>query len=197
MVTNLKSNRGRPRGFDPESALAVGQRMFHAHGFDAVGLAAITDELGIKPPSFYKAFGSKAGFFEQILARYARSVLALEEVLRPGRPPEEALPALLEMAARTYCRDPKALGCLVLEAARGHEDSESVVLARRVAEQRRSMMRAFVAATRPDVADVVTDVLSSTMSGLSASAREGVNEARLLAIARAASVGLKALLAQP
>jgi len=52
-----------------------------------VGLAALTDALGIRPPSFYMAFGSKAGFFERILDRYARSVLALEDILVPGRPP--------------------------------------------------------------------------------------------------------------
>jgi len=42
------------------------------------------------------AFGSKAGFFERILNRYARSVLALEDILVPGRPPHEALTDLLE-----------------------------------------------------------------------------------------------------
>ncbi len=168
--------------------------MFHAHGYDAVGLAALTDALGIKPPSFYMAFGSKAAYFARILDRYAASVLVLEDVLRPERSPEAALTDLLTRAATAYARDPECLGCLVLESARGQTGSESTELARRVAQERRITIKAFVAMTRPDVAQDVTDYVSSTMSGLSASAREGFSEARLVNIAATASIGLKALL---
>ena len=171
--------------------------MFHARGYDGVGLAALTEAIGIKPPSFYKAFGSKAEFFTRILERYSRSVLALESILLPGRPPVEALAELLERAAETYARDPQQLGCLVLEAARGCADEESAIMARRAAEQRRSQIRAFVALTNPAAADAVTDYVASVMSGLSASAREGMSAARLTMVARAATEGMKALLAPP
>ncbi|RKK03431.1 TetR family transcriptional regulator [Pseudoroseomonas wenyumeiae] len=197
MITKISSGPGRPRGFDPEAALALGQQMFHARGYDAVGLAALTEAIGIKPPSFYKAFGSKAEFFTRILERYSRSVLALESILLPGRPAVEALAELLERAAETYARDPQQLGCLVLEAARGCADEESAIMARRAAEQRRSQIRAFVALTNPAAADAVTDYVASVMSGLSASAREGMSAARLTMVARAATEGMKALLAPP
>jgi len=191
----VKQPRGRPRGFDPEEALAIGQRMFHAQGYDAVGLAALTDALNIKPPSFYTAFGSKAGYFERVLDRYAAAVLVLDDILLPGRAVDEALGDLLDRVATSYARNPECLGCLVLEAARGGADAESAVLARRVAEQRRSLIRAFVATSRPELADKVTDYVSSVMSGMSASAREGVSEARLVDIAAMASLSLKSLLA--
>lgn len=198
MIANLKSetrpSRGRPRAFDPEAALAVGQRLFHAAGYDGVGLSALTEALGIKPPSFYMAFGSKAAFFERVLDRYARTEIPLADVLWAGRPTGEALADLLERAARTYARDPERPGCLVLEAARGSGESESVVMARRTAESRRAQVRAFVAATHPEVADVVTDFISTIMSGLSASAREGMGEARLLKVSRAAAQSIDVLL---
>lgn len=196
VTTTLKSDtkpgRGRPRAFDPEAALDVGQRLFHAAGYDGVGLSALTDALGIKPPSFYMAFGSKAAFFERVLERYARTEIALADVLQAGRPPVDALADLLERAARTYARDPERPGCLVLEAARGNGESESAVLARRTAEGRRAQVRVFVAATHPEVADVVTDFISTVMSGMSASAREGMGESRLLGVSRVAaeSVGI-------
>jgi TetR/AcrR family transcriptional regulator, repressor for divergent bdcA len=190
-----KPGRGRPRLFDPEDALAIGQQMFHASGYDAVGLSALTDALGITPPSFYTAFGSKAAFFERVLDRYARSELALAGILRPDRSPEEALSDLLERAAKSYSRDPERTGCLVLEAARGNGESESAALARQVAERRRAQIREFVARTHPRRASAVTDYVSMVMSGLSGSAREGTSEARLLKVARAASAGLTALLA--
>lgn len=194
MSANVKASRGRPRNFDPDAALAVGQRMFHRRGYDAVGLAALTDALGIKPPSFYTAFGSKAAFFERVLNRYATASLSLDDILVPGRALEAALTELLERAASTYAKDPDALGCLVLEAARGHSDAESALLARHVAERRRAQVKTFVAAARPDIAQEVTDFVTSTMSGLSASAREGFSEDRLLKIATIASVGLSRIL---
>lgn len=198
MVTNLNSGRkpgrGRPRVFDPEAALEIGERMFHEHGYDAVGLAALTEELGIKAPSFYAAFGSKAAFFQRVMERYAQTALPAADLLAPGRPPADALADLLERAARTYAKDPRRRGCLVLEAARGAGDTESAVLARRVAQERRDEIRAYVAATRPEAADAVTDYVASVMSGLSGSAREGMSEARLAAVARAAAGGLHALL---
>ncbi|MDR5832255.1 TetR/AcrR family transcriptional regulator [Caballeronia sp. LP006] len=192
LIADTKPGRGRPRAFDPEAALDVGQRLFHAAGYDGVGLSALTVALGIKPPSFYMAFGSKAAFFERVLERYARTEIALADVLQAGRPPAEALADLLERAARTYARDPERPGCLVLEAARGNGESESAVMARRTAEGRRAQVRVFVAATHPEVADVVTDFISTVMSGMSASAREGMGESRLLGVSRVAaeSVGI-------
>jgi len=194
MVDTISSVRGRPRRFDVEQALDVGQRLFHMHGYDGVGLAALTEALAIKPPSFYAAFGSKADFFKRVLDRYAASVLALEDILRPDRAPQEALADLLEGAARTYARDPHVRGCLVLEAARGGADVESVKLARQAAERRRDQVRVFVAKFYPEVAESVTDFVASTMSGLSASAREGLSEARLVGIAQTAIGGLRLLL---
>jgi TetR/AcrR family transcriptional repressor for divergent bdcA len=196
VVTKVFPLRGRPRGFDIDAALETGQRMFHARGYEAVGLAALTEALGIKPTSFYRSFGSKAGYFARILERYAQSVLPLDGILRPGRPAAEALADLLARAAQTYTRDPQLRGCLMLEAARGREDDESASLARRSAQHKRSHVRVFVALSNPDAADAVTDFVASTMSGLSASAREGMSEDRLVAVARAAATALPMMLVE-
>ncbi|GGK08671.1 TetR/AcrR family transcriptional regulator [Pseudomonas matsuisoli] len=186
--------RGRPRAFDTETALDTGQRLFHTSGYESVGLAALTDALGVKPPSFYKAFGSKAEFFSLVLDRYARSVLTLDDILLPGRAPVDAMAALLESAASTYARDPHQRGCLVLEAVRGLQDDESVLYARKIADSRRVQIREFIAQTHPECAAAATDYVASTLSGLSASAREGMNEARLLRVAEVAVAGLRQLL---
>jgi TetR/AcrR family transcriptional regulator, repressor for divergent bdcA len=193
-MTTVSKTRGRPREFDLEDALNVGQRMFHAQGYEAVGIAAITEALGITPPSFYKAFGSKVLYFESILQRYSKSVLALEGILRPERSAPEALAELLEGAARTYGKNPELRGCLVLEAVRGNDSQEEVMIARRVAKVRRKQILDFVARENRQAAVVVTDYMVSVMSGLSASAREGMSVARLLNVARAASAGLLDLL---
>ena len=193
-MTNVLVARGRPRNFDIEMALNVGQRLIHERGYEAVGIAALTEALDIKPPSFYKAFGSKSDYFARILERYAASVLALEHILIPGRPPAEALEDLLERAARAYSHNPLVRGCLVLEAARGGSDEESAILARRTAVNKRNQIRSFITASHPKVAEGVTDYVASTMSGLSASAREGMSKARLVTVAHAAAAGLRTIL---
>jgi TetR/AcrR family transcriptional repressor for divergent bdcA len=193
-MTTLSKTRGRPREFDLELALNIGQQLFHAQGYEAVGVAALTEALGITPPSFYKAFQSKPCYFKSILERYSKSVLPLEEVLRPGRPTLDALSDLLERAARTYAEHPQRRGCLVLEAVRGNHFEENVLIARRIAEVRRKQIREFVARENKQAAAAVTDYISSIMSGLSASAREGLSVPRLLRIARMANSGLASLL---
>ena len=71
MTAKIGRLPGRPRSFDMDEALATAIRLFQARGFDAVGVAELVTELGIKPPSFYAAFGSKAGLLERAIDRYA------------------------------------------------------------------------------------------------------------------------------
>ena len=72
MSTTKKAGpRGRPRRFDPNDGVATAQQIFHAHGYDAVSVADVTQALGINPPSFYAAFGSKAGLYARVLDRPA------------------------------------------------------------------------------------------------------------------------------
>jgi TetR/AcrR family transcriptional repressor for divergent bdcA len=177
-----------------ENALATAQALFHEHGYDALGVAAITQALGINPPSFYAAFGSKAGLFERIIERYSLSALPMDALLAPGRDPAEALTALLETAAQVYTDDPAARGCLVLEAARSDGEPVSRTLARRSKENSRQRIHDFVARTHPRAADAVADYAATAMSGLSASAREGWDGTRLTRVARAASGAFAALL---
>ncbi len=192
MVATEKVARGRKRAFDVEAALDLGQRLFHAGGYDAVGVAALVEAIEINPPSFYAAFGSKSAFFDRIAERYAASVLRAEDILLPARSAREALGDLLRRAARVYVQDPDQRGCLVLEAARG--DAAGGEIAKRLALRRHEEIRAFVARTHPDQAHAAADYMVTVMSGLSASARQGLDGARLSAVAQAAERGLAALL---
>jgi TetR/AcrR family transcriptional repressor for divergent bdcA len=191
---NSKS-RGRPRAFDVDHALETAQALFHDRGYEGVGVAALTQALGIAPPSFYAAFGSKAGLFERVLERYAAAALPIDALLAEGREPVEALGALLESAARAYAADPQATGCLVLESARAGADPDSAGRARALKEASRARIVDFVAATHPGQADTVADYVQCLMSGLSAASREGWDEARLLGTARAGTMAIRAMLA--
>jgi TetR/AcrR family transcriptional repressor for divergent bdcA len=190
VTTNNPRARGRPRRFDPDQAVATAQRLFHARGYDAVSVADVTEALGINPPSFYAAFGNKAGLYARILDRYAGTdAIPFADLLRPDRPVAEALAALLEEAARRYAANPDATGCLVLEGTRCNdlEAREAACAFHAAAEE---MVRRYIAARHPEEAERLTDFVSTTMAGLSAKARNGLGLDRLLAAARLAGLAI-------
>jgi TetR/AcrR family transcriptional repressor for divergent bdcA len=190
VTTNKPRGRGRPRGFDPEEAIATAQQLFHARGYDAVSVADVTDAIGINPPSFYAAFGSKAGLYARVLERYnSGNAVPLDSLLRADRPVAECLAAVLEEAARYYAADPNAAGCLVLEGVRCN-DREAREAARAFNLAAEDVIRAYVAGRHPEEAERLTDFVSTTMSGLSAKARNGHGLDQLLATARLAGLAL-------
>jgi TetR/AcrR family transcriptional repressor for divergent bdcA len=189
MTTDKIRGRGRPRGFDLDEAVATAQQLFHARGYDGVSVGDVTKELGINPPSFYAAFGSKAGLYARVLDRYnGANAIPLAKLLRPDRPVAECLADLLEEAARYYA-DPVATGCLVVEGTRSNdrEAREAAFAFNRAAE---GVIHDFIAARHPVEARRLTDFVSTTMSGLSAKARNGHNLDQLLATARLAGLAL-------
>ncbi|KAA2212154.1 TetR/AcrR family transcriptional regulator [Pseudoroseomonas oryzae] len=190
MTTNRPRPRGRPRRFDPEEAVAIAQRLFHARGYDAVSVADLTEALGINPPSFYAAFGSKAGLYIRAVEHYNETgAVPLPEILRPDRPVAECLALLLEEAARNYAANPAATGCLVLEGTRSN-DPEAREAARAANLAAEEVIRRYIAARHPEEAERMADFVSTIMSGLSAKARDGHGLDRLLATARLAGLAL-------
>lgn len=194
MTTKKVSTRGRPRQFDPDHALVTAQRLFHAKGYDGVGVTDLTKALGINPPSFYAAFGSKAQLYLKVLDRYALTgAIPLMHILGADRPLAVSLSKLLEQAAHSYAADPLAAGCLVLEGTRSHdvEAREAACGFHRAALE---VIRNNIAEHYPLEADRLADFVCTTMAGLSASARHGQNLERLLATARLAAVAITQVL---
>ncbi|WP_349782207.1 TetR/AcrR family transcriptional regulator [Xanthomonas arboricola] len=194
MTTETPRARGRPRAFDPDQAVATAQQLFHARGYDALSVADLTQALGINPPSFYAAFGSKAGLYARILDRYAQTgAIPLPQILDPSRPLADALADVLEQAARCYAADPAATGCLVLEGTRSNDaQAREAACGFHVAAQ--ELIRSHIAKQCPHDADRLADFVSTTMAGLSASARHGQSLERLLASARLAGEALRVAL---
>lgn len=186
LTTKNVRARGRPRKFDPEEAVATACSLFHARGYDGVSVSDLTKALGINPPSFYAAFGSKAGLYARVLDLYATAgAIPLADILRPERSMAEALTAVFEEAAHRYSADPEAAGCLVIEGSRC-VDREARKAADAFQVQARETIRAYIAARFPDEADQLTDFVGTVLAGLSAEARNGHALERLLATARLA-----------
>jgi TetR/AcrR family transcriptional repressor for divergent bdcA len=186
----MLSQRGRPRKFDPVEALAIAQRLFHEKGYDGVSLSDLTKAMGINPPSFYAAFGSKAGLYARILERYAiTGAIPLAQILAKDRTMAETLPEVLMAAARGYAADATATGCMVLEGTRCNDpEARDAAGAYHIAAQ--EFIRNAIAERYPENAGQLADFVCTTMAGLSASARHGQSLERLLATARLAGKAL-------
>lgn len=187
MTTNTSPTRGRPRRFDPDEAVTTAQRLFHAKGYDGVSVADLTKALGINPPSFYAAFGSKSQLYARVLDRYALTgAVPLLQILEADRPLAISLAQVLEQAARSYAADPTTTGCMVLEGTRCNDlEAREAACGFHVAAQ--DAIRNRIARHCPREADRLADFVSTTMAGLSASARHGQSLSRLLASAQLAS----------
>ena len=62
---------GRPRQFDRDEALDKAVILFWEQGFEATGIAQISETLGIGRQSLYGTFGDKRTLFLEALRRYA------------------------------------------------------------------------------------------------------------------------------
>lgn len=194
MSTDTESSRGdvtpsvggRPRSFDPQEGIEKALGLFHARGYDGVGTAEICREIGIKPPSLYAAYGSKAGLFEQVLDRYADTPHGrfVMDAIEEAGSADELVRNVLMSAARRYAADPSCLGCLALESSVTGVSSEARRTASSLADATQELLRKAFAAfgdPEPETKAGMTIVL---MRGLSGAARSGATEEELTATVR-------------
>ncbi|ALJ36808.1 MULTISPECIES: TetR/AcrR family transcriptional regulator [Azospirillum] len=183
-ATKKSEPRGRRRSFDVDEAVETAMRLFHARGYDAVGVAELGAELGIKPPSFYAAFGSKAGLFERALRRYAAGEANIfARALAEGGDVATVIGRTLALAAELYPGQGGTAGCLVLDGARNSADPEAQALADAAKREGCAAVRDFIATEAPDRADALADLVVVAMLGMSAAARDGADRERLERVA--------------
>ncbi len=180
VTTKISRTRGRPRSFDLEQAVETAMKLFQARGYDAVGVAELSSELGIKPPSFYAAFGSKAGLFERALQRYVTGEANLfAQAQAEGGSVGAVLERMLLRAAHVYPRCDGMGGCLVIEGARNSMDPDASALTAAIRQASRTAIRDFVATHSPERAEEIADFIMVVLLGMSAAAHAGAEETML------------------
>ncbi|WP_029620509.1 TetR/AcrR family transcriptional regulator [Pseudorhizobium marinum] len=192
------ATRQRRPPFDREKGVEIAKSLFHARGYDAVSIADLTQALEINPPSLYAAYGSKLALFERAMRSYrSTDFLQIEKILRPGRLPAEALTDLMIAAARHYTKDRDKRGCMITEALQG-DDEQACTLAGELAREPRERIRNYIAAHAPkSEVDRISDYLLLNLRGLSAYARLGYTQKKLIDCARTAGRALEREFAHP
>jgi len=202
-----KRNRGRPRAFDREAALAQATKLFWTKGFEATSIADLTEAMGIGSPSLYAAFGSKETLYVEALRHYGDNYDAFVwGNFRAAATARDAVMAyLLDSAAvLTGSRSDIPLGCMVTLSSFGCEaQSELSTLmrsARAVTLERLNdrMEKAIAAGELPAALDVraLARFVQTMQSGMSILARDGVSPPELEEAARIAMQGWDARIAQ-
>lgn len=189
--TEMKTARSRRPAFDRERGVEVAQALFHARGYDAVGIAELTQALDVVPPSLYAAYGSKLALFERALLNYvAKHALPVNEILASDAPPAEVLTDLFVAAAKKYTGDEVLRGCMVTEAMRA-DDLQAAALASKLAEPGSNAIRSYVARfCRARDVDRITDYVLLTLRGLSSYSCLGLSQTKLVGCAKVAGQAL-------
>ena len=134
------TGRGRPRGFDIDTALDRAVDVFWRHGYEGASLDDLTSAMGINRPSLYAAFGNKEQLFRLAVARYAEVDMAYaREAL--AEPTAAAVAAsLLHRNVEAVTRPGRPAGCLTVQGgtacSAGNEAVAQFLAASRLAGER-------------------------------------------------------------
>lgn len=191
-TTKQTVSRGRPRTFDPEKGVEIAEQLFRERGYDAVGVAELVSVIGIRPPSFYAAYGSKKALLKRVLDRYGHcDGHFIQELIGSDAPLADTAERLFLQAADTYGRDPGKRGCLVLEGTRNSGDAGACELTRRARTNLHDQLVNWVSAQAPAAAQDLAHYVLTLLAGISAEARAGTSPAQLRVSAEIAALGFR------
>ncbi|AIO35442.1 TetR/AcrR family transcriptional regulator [Burkholderia pseudomultivorans] len=111
-------DRGRPREFDTDTAVAAAARLFWEQGYHATSIETLCEATGVFRGSLYRTFGDKHGLLVAAFDQYAEGAVArLKERLAADLPPREALREALMYYTRVGARLSERRGCLITNTA--------------------------------------------------------------------------------
>jgi AcrR family transcriptional regulator len=184
------AGRGRPRTFDPDTALRQALAVFWERGYEGASLADLAEAMGIASASIYACFGSKEDLFRQVMALYATTSGAPpRRALREQATARAAIHAMLRATADEVTRPDSPHYCMLVLAAptgavENHAVREFLAGLRRgmLAEVRDRLARGVAdgdLAASPADLDAIARYYTTVVQGLSIQARDGATRAEL------------------
>ncbi|GAB3835017.1 TetR/AcrR family transcriptional regulator [Dactylosporangium cerinum] len=184
------ATRGRPRTFDPDTALRQALDLFWKRGYEGTSINDLAQAMGIASPSIYACFGSKEELFRQVMALYgATAGEPPRRALREQPTARAAIHAMLRATADQITGPDTPHYCmLVLAAATGSVENHAV---REFLADRRRDMHATIRdrlargvadgdlTAPPGTLDAIARYYTTVVQGLSIQARDGATRAEL------------------
>lgn len=111
--------RGRPRAYDPTTALTGARDAFWRQGYAGTSLDVLSDATDMNRPSMYAAFGDKRSLYLQTLDGYIAAANAFSErMLDRERSLAEGLRRYYDQALSIYLgADSSPRGCYLISTA--------------------------------------------------------------------------------
>jgi AcrR family transcriptional regulator len=185
--------RGRPRTFDPDTALRKALDLFWERGYEGTSLSDLAQAMGIASASIYACFGGKEDLFRKVMALYgATSGEPPRRALREQPTARAAIDAMLQATADQITGPDTPHYCmLILAAPTGAEENHAV--REFLAGRRRDMLSAIRDRLTRGVADgdlvappagldAIARYYTTVVQGLSLQARDGATRAELQAV---------------
>src|SRR5207245_5754795 len=117
MKSETPAQLGRPRSFDPDTALDRAMHVFWAKGYEGAALSDLTRAMRINRPSLYAAFGNKEQLFRKVLDRYMDGPVAYVGKALAASKAREVVEEIFLGTAR-MAGDPRVTaGCLMVQGA--------------------------------------------------------------------------------
>ena len=99
----MPGKRGRPRRYDPETALTQAMALIWDQGYAETSLDDLSQATGMNRPSLYGAFGDKRALYLATLVHYREvSRQAIDRVLGHDEPLRQALERFFRAALEFY-----------------------------------------------------------------------------------------------
>jgi AcrR family transcriptional regulator len=202
------ATRGRPRTFDPETALRQALDLFWERGYEGTSLNDLAQAMGIASASIYACFGSKEHLFRQVMALYgATSGEPPRRALREEPTTRAAIHAMLQATADQITGPDTPHYCmLVLAAPTGAVENHPVreFLADRRRGQHATIRDRLIRGVTdgdltvpPATLDGIARYYTTVVQGLSLQARDGATRAELEAVITCAMAAWDTLTAAP
>src|SRR4051812_20087753 len=200
--------RGRPRTFDPDTALRQALELFWERGYEGTSLNDLAQAMGIASASIYACFGSKENLFRQVMALYgATSGDPPRRALREHPTAHAAIHAMLRATADQITGPDTPHYCmLILAAPTGAVENHAV--REFLADRRRDMhatikVRLARGVTDGDLGppsagvDAIARYYTTVVQGLSIQARDGATRAELESVITCAMAAWDTLTSPP
>ncbi|MEV6066740.1 TetR/AcrR family transcriptional regulator [Nocardia sp. NPDC052001] len=187
---------GRPRAFDPDTALDQALDVFWRNGFEGTSMAELTAAMGINKPSLYAAFGNKEELFTKALARYLDGPGAYATAALDADTGRDVVERLIHGAVELTAGAATPPGCLCVKTVQAtgpdaHAAHRDAVAVRKAGEAalRRRLEQATDLPARHDPATLAA-LIHTISDGIAVQAAAGRSRAELRSIADSALHGI-------